>query len=138
MRKINEDIKSNTYERVYLLYGTEEYLKKQYKNKLKSAICGDDTMNYSYFEGKDCVAKEIIGIAETMPFFADRRLVIMEHTGFFKSANDEINEYIGNISESTCMVFVENEVDKRSKLFKKVKEVGYVCEMAEQLSLIHI
>lgn len=132
MRKINEDIKSNTYERVYLLYGTEEYLKKQYKNKLKSAICGDDTMNYSYFEGKDCVAKEIIGIAETMPFFADRRLVIMEHTGFFKSANDEINEYIGNISESTCMVFVENEVDKRSKLFKKVKEVGYVCEMAEQ------
>ncbi len=132
MRKITDDIKNQSYERIYLLYGTEEYLKKQYKNKLKTAICGDDTMNYTYFEGKDCDAKEIIGIAETLPFFADRRLVIMEHTGFFKSANDAINEYIGNVPESTCMVFVENEVDKRGKLYKKIKDVGYVCEMAEQ------
>lgn len=132
MRKINEDIKSGNYEKVYLLYGTEEYLKKQYKNKIKSAICGDDTMNYTYFEGKDCNAKEIIGISETLPFFAEKRLVIMEHSGFFKSANDIINEYIENIPESTCMVFVENEVDKRGRLFKKVKDSGYVCEMAEQ------
>ena len=62
MQRINEDIKNNTYEKIYLLYGTEEYLKKQYKDKLKNAICGDDTMNFSYFEGKDCNAKEIIGI----------------------------------------------------------------------------
>lgn len=132
MRKISEDIKNSTYEKVYLIYGTEEYLKKQYKNKIKTAICGDDTMNYSYFEGKDCDAKEIIGIAETLPFFADRRLVIMEHTGFFKSANEAINEYIENVPETTCMVFVENDIDKRGKLFKKIKELGYVCEMSEQ------
>ena len=132
MRKINEDIKNEKYEKIYLLYGTEEYLKKQYKNKIKTAICGDDTMNYSYFEGKDCDVKEIIGIAETLPFFADRRLVIMEHTGFFKSANDNINDYIENVPDTTCLVFIENEVDKRSKLFKKIKELGYVSEMAEQ------
>lgn len=132
MRKISEDIKNNTYEKIYLLYGTEEYLKKQYKDKLKNAICGDDTMNFSYFEGKDCNAKEIIGIAETLPFFADRRLVIMEHSGFFKSANEDINEYIENVPESTCLVFIESEIDKRSKLFKKVKDIGYVSEMSEQ------
>lgn len=132
MRKISEDIKTNTYEKVYLLYGTEEYLKKQYKNKLRAAICGDDTMNYSYFEGKDCDAKEIIGIAETLPFFADRRLVIMEHSGFFKSANDAMNEYMDNIPDTTCLVFVENEIDKRGKLYKKIKDKGYVCEMSEQ------
>lgn len=132
MRKINDDIKNGSYEKIYLLYGTEEYLKKQYKKKIKDAICGEDTMNYSYFEGKDCDAKEIVGIAETLPFFADRRLVIMEHTGFFKSANDDINEYIEKVPETTCLVFVENEIDKRGKLFKKIKDLGYVCEMAEQ------
>ena len=132
MRNINEDIKKAEYKKIYLLYGEEDYLKKQYKNKLKNAICGDDTMNYSYFEGKDCDASEIKGICETLPFFADRRLVMIENSGFFKSANETINEYIENAPDSTCIVFVENEVDKRSKLFKKVKDIGYVCEMAEQ------
>lgn len=132
MRKINEDIKSGSFEKIYLIYGTEEYLKKQYKNKIKTAICGDDTMNYSYFEGKDCDTKEIIGISETLPFFADKRLVMMEHSGFFKSSNDVINEYIDSIPETTCLVFVESEVDKRNKLYKKVKEAGYICEMTEQ------
>ena len=132
MRKINDDIKNGNFEKIYLLYGTEEYLKKQYKNKIRTAICGNDTMNYSYFEGKDCDAKEIVGISETLPFFADRRLVIMEHTGFFKSANDMINEYVENVPDTTCLVFVESEVDKRGKLFKKIKDLGYVCEMAEQ------
>lgn len=132
MRKISEDIKNGTYEKAYLICGTEEYLKKQYKNKIMEAICGDDTMNYSYFEGKDCDVKEIIGIAETLPFFADKRLVIMEHSGFFKSASDAINEYMDNVPETTCMVFVENEIDKRSKLYKKIKDMGYICEMGEQ------
>jgi len=51
MKIINEHIKSNEYKNVYLLYGDEPYLKKQYRDKLKQAIAGDDTMNYSYYEG---------------------------------------------------------------------------------------
>ncbi len=132
MRKINEDIKTGEYKKVYLLYGSEDYLKKQYKQKLRAAICGDDTMNYSYFEGKECDATEIKGISETLPFFADRRLVLIENSGFFKSANETINEYISSVPDTTCIVFVESEVDKRSKLFKTIKDMGYVCEMAEQ------
>ncbi len=33
MQTINEDIKNGTFRRVYLLYGDEDYLKLQYKNK---------------------------------------------------------------------------------------------------------
>lgn len=132
MRKINEDIKTGEYKKLYLLYGDEDYLKKQYKNRLREAICGEDTMNYSYFEGKECDASEIKGICETLPFFADKRLVIVENSGFFKSANDVINEYIENVPDTTCLVFVESEIDKRSRLFKKVRDIGYICEMTEQ------
>ena len=31
MKKLNEDFKSGKFEQVYLLYGEEGYLKKQYK-----------------------------------------------------------------------------------------------------------
>jgi len=59
MKIINEHIKSNEYKNVYLLYGDEPYLKKQYRDKLKQAIAGDDTMNYSYYEGDKISVKEI-------------------------------------------------------------------------------
>lgn len=132
MKKINEDIKNNTYKTVYLLYGEEEFLKKQYKNKFKIAICGDDTMNYSYYEGKGIDVKELMSTADTLPFFAERRLIIIENSGFFKSSNEELVKYFENENESLCVVFIENEVDKRNKLFKTISKTGYVCEMGVQ------
>lgn len=132
MKNILNDINNNTYKRVYLLYGEEGYLKKQYKDKLTKAICSDDTMNYSYFEGKGIDVKELIGISETLPFFADYRLIVVENSSFFKSANEELANYISTVPESTVIVFVEEEVDKRNKIFKYVKENGYALEMAKQ------
>lgn len=49
-------------------------------------------MNYSYFEGKSAKAEEIMAMLDTMPFFADRRLVVIENSGFFKSANEKLLE----------------------------------------------
>lgn len=132
MRVINEDIKSGQYKRVYLIYGEENYLKKQYRDKLKEAITSGDTMNYGYFEGKGTDVNSIIEMSETLPFFADYRLIVVENSGFFKSANEKMTEYIEKIPDSTIIVFVESEVDKRGKLYKRVKEKGHDCEMAVQ------
>ena len=59
MKTLNDNIKKGEYQKVYLIYGEEEYLKKQYKDRMKQAIIGDDTINYSYFEG-DNTAKEAV------------------------------------------------------------------------------
>ena len=42
------------------------------------------------YEGKGIHVKEIIDVAETVPFFSDYRLILMENTGFFKSANEDM------------------------------------------------
>lgn len=132
MRNINQDIKNQTYKRIYLLYGDEAYLRRQYKDRLEQGICGDDTMNYSYFEGKSAKAEDIMAMLDTMPFFADRRLVVIENSGFFKSANEKLLEYLSQIPDTSVAVFVEEEIDKRSKMFKKVKDLGYICELSQQ------
>lgn len=134
MQILNQDIKDGTYKPVYLLYGEEAFLKKSYKNRLKEAITGGDTMNYNYFEGKGINVNEVTGLADTMPFFADRRLVLMEDTGWFKggAGAEEMSAYIERIPESTCLIFVESEVDKRSRLYKAVKKYGYCAELARQ------
>lgn len=129
MKNIKEHIKLNQFKSVYLLYGTETYLKKLYKDKLKSAILGDsDGMNYSSFEGKGVDVSKIISVADTMPFFSDRRLILIENSGLFKAQSD-LADYIKTIPETTHIIFLENEVDKRNRLFKAVKSEGTVSEM---------
>ena len=133
MKSLNEDLKTGQLKQIYLLYGEEAYLKKQYKDKLHYAIVPpDDTMNYAYYEGKGINAKEVIDLAETLPFFAERRLIILENSGFFKNASPELSDYIKELPETTSMIFVESEIDKRGKLYKAVKDKGRVVELGRQ------
>ena len=100
MKTIDEDIRSGNLKQIYLLYGTEDYLKRQYRDKLKNALTaagedsgmggmlsgGDGDMNFNRFEGKDINPKQVIDLAETLPFFAERRVILIENSGFFKKA----------------------------------------------------
>ena len=133
MKSLNEDIKSGQFKKVYLLYGDEAYLKRQYKERLTKAMVQEgDTMNYSYYEGKNIPVPEVIDLAETMPFFADRRLIVIEDSGFFKSASAEMAAYIKTMPDTVCFLFIESEIDKRGKLYKAVKEKGRIVEMGRQ------
>lgn len=133
MKSLNEDLKSGQLNNVYLLYGEEAYLKKQYRDKLRNAmISPDDNMNYAYYEGKGINVKEVIDLAETLPFFADKRVIVMENTGFFKTSSEELAEYIKELPESTAIIFVEAEIDKRGKLYKAVQKKGRAVELGRQ------
>lgn len=129
MKSLNEDLKTGQFSQVYLLYGTEDYLKKQYKDRLTKAMLPEgDTMNYAYYEGKGIDLKEVIDLSETMPFFAERRLIVFENTNLFKTASD-LGDYIKDLPETTYFLFIENEVDKRGKLYKAVKAKGRIVEL---------
>ena len=132
MQRLTQDIKSGQFNQIYLLYGAEAYLRKQYRDRLKNAIIGDDNMNYHYYEGKDISIGEVIDQAETLPFFAERRLIILENSGFFKSGGEQLAEYLSAPSDTTFFLFVETEVDKRSRLYKAVSSKGCAVEFAIQ------
>lgn len=133
MKSLNEDIKTGQFKNIYLLYGEEAYLRKQYKNRLTKAMLPEgDTMNYAYYEGKGIPVPEVIELAETMPFFSERRLIVIEDSGLFKAAAPELADYLGSMSASTCFLFVEQEVDKRGKLYKTVKSKGRAVELSRQ------
>ncbi|MCI8484266.1 MAG: DNA polymerase III subunit delta [Lachnospiraceae bacterium] len=133
MKHIEEDIKENRFRSVYLLYGEENYLKRQYKEKLKHALIKEeDTMNLAYYEGKNIDQEEIVNLADTVPFFADHRLILIENSGAFKHSAETLAAYLDHIPEFTCLVFVENEIDKRSKMYNKVKKNGRIVEFTRQ------
>ncbi|MCD8300388.1 MAG: DNA polymerase III subunit delta, partial [Clostridiales bacterium] len=160
MKTIADDIRTGQLKHVYLLYGEESYLIRQYLGNLKSALAGDDTVNTAVFEGKDVNVGEIIDLAETMPFFSDHRTIIVKNSELFKigkkkktvdssgaddaGSADEANgadssgnaallaDYMKDIPETTYLVFTENDVDKRSRFFKQINKYGHAAEFRRQ------
>lgn len=133
MQRINDDIKSGNFKQVYLLYGEERYLRRQYRDRLKAALCQDgDTMNTHFYEGKDINVGRIIDLAETLPFFADRRVIFIENSGLFKAGGEKMAEYLASPNAAVCFVFTESDVDKRSRLYKTVQSKGCAVEFSVQ------
>ncbi len=149
MENIRADIKNQTFKKVYLLYGEENYLKNDFKEKIRAAALAEpeDTMNCTIFSGDSIDIKDVFEMAGTMPFFAERRVVIVDRSGWLKGkkkkddgSEDGAEEAAGgdqalltteiqNLPDSTVLIMVEDEADKRSKAFKTIKSVGYECEM---------
>lgn len=133
MQQINNDIKQGNFKQAYLLYGEERYLRRQYTERLKKALCQpDDNMNNHFFEGKGVPVGEIIDLADTLPFLAEHRVIFIENSGLFKSGGEQLAEYLNKPNESAIFIFTESEVDKRSRLYKAVSTIGHVAEFAVQ------
>ena len=133
MKMLAEDIKNANFKTSYLLCGEELYLRDQYKNRLLGALIEpDDTMNLARFEGKGADPIQIKDTADTLPFLSAHRVVLIEDSGFFKKGGDALADYIPKIPETTCLIFVENEVDKRSRLYKAVNKYGRAVDFQTQ------
>ncbi len=129
MKIIRDHIKSGEYKPFYLLYGRENYLKKLYKDKLKDAILDDDDeMNYSYYTGKSIDEHEVHDAAVTLPFFSEKRLIVIENSGLFKKKS-QLADSLQSVPDTTIIVFVEEEIDRRNRLYKIVRDKGTVSEM---------
>lgn len=131
MKSIDEDIKNGQFKKIYLLYGDEDYLKKQYRDKLLHALVAEgDTMNFAKYDGQNVSVGELIDLAETLPFFAERRVILVTDSGFFKSSEEQLALYFAEIQDTTCMIFVESEVDKRSKTYKAAAKAGSAVDFS--------
>ncbi|SFB24553.1 DNA polymerase III, delta subunit [Acetitomaculum ruminis DSM 5522] len=132
--EINDDIANNKLKTLYLLHGEEEYLKILYKNRIKNLLSAtDNSMNYQSFYGGETEEEKIIEACETLPFLSDKRLVLVEDSGFFKKGGvTKLEEYFKDIPETTCLLFIEKETDGRGKLYKSLKKYGLVLDCSRQ------
>jgi len=133
MKELNNHIKTRNFARAYLFYGAEAFLLTHWRYALVSAILPPDArdMNMEVFEGK-VPAPDIIAAAETLPFLAGHRLVVVKDSGLFAAgrADDsaEMADYVKNIPDTSILVFIEAEIDKRGRLYKRLNETGLVLE----------
>jgi len=132
-KKLLSDLKNGNFAQAYLLYGSERYLVQHYAKEIEKAVLKDSESDFckDVFDGA-IPTHEIIMAAETLPFFAGRRLIIVKDSRLFatgrKDDSEKMAEYLPKVPESTVVVFVETDIDKRSKLFKQMAKVGAVLD----------
>lgn len=143
---LKEDLKNNRIRNVYLFYGPEEYLKKYYLDAIEKRLLNDDlkTLNRVILEGKTDVVK-IIDNCETLPVFSEKRVVIAKSSGLLKpkksageergkakAGNEDLVSFIQNVPGHVCLIFYEEEIDKRVKAVDAIKKNGLVVEFSFQ------
>ena len=108
MKSIDADIKNGKFNNIYLLMGVEPYLMRQYRDKLVRALVpGDDQINYRCYSNEVPDIGEVIEYADTVPFFAPAKVIVLENTGLFKAADKGLADYLPDMPDTTYMIFVE-------------------------------
>lgn len=132
MRGLKEQIQKGQIGKLYLFYGEERYLIQLYEQRIKKALLlpEDEMMNLDVLQSpQDPLAVQTS--IETLPFMAERRLVIIKESGAFEAKAGklgELAELMPDLPETTTVVWIESKVDKRSKLYKAVQKNGYIVE----------
>lgn len=132
MLQLDKELKTNEISKYHLIYGEERYMVRYYKNKLINKLSQPgDEMNCIIFQNKTVSTSDVAEAGQILPFFAERRLLVVEDSFFFNNSCDML-DYLKEFPETTYVVFVERKVDKRNRLFKWMNQHGCITECAYQ------
>lgn len=78
-------------------------------------------------------AGEVVSVADTLPFLADRRVVVVRNAEHYDSekAAGPLLRYFANPCETTVLILVAGRIDRRLKLFKACSKAGLVIGCAQ-------
>jgi DNA polymerase-3 subunit delta len=126
---------------LYVLHGEDDFSLHQALDEIKKVI-GDQTAlttNTTILDGKQVTVDQLSAVCETMPFLAEKRLVIVhgllerfeprvksgrqkKNTGATKRPDNakSLGEYLGKIPDSTVLVLIDGKVKGQNPLFREL------------------
>ena len=118
--------------------GQFEWMKEQL---LKKVGYDSSDLNYSYFDMKETAYSEVELDLVSLPFFADEKIVILDHFVDVTTAkkryltDDELQSFEGYLSaplETTrLIVFAEGKLDSKRRIVKLLKRDAQLLEATE-------
>ena len=142
--QLAERLKKDEIRRFYVLWGEETYLIEKAVAAVKRAsiVSGCEELDFS--EGVwDCSKMTPEMLHEhisTPPFLSRRRVVVLHNSGILngKIAESELDSFfavLGKIPDSTCLILLEDKVDKRKKkILDQLGRIGLTVQIDKQKS----
>ncbi|MFF2481610.1 DNA polymerase III subunit delta [Paenibacillus sp. NPDC058071] len=135
-REALKEIKSGKFRPAYVVYGKDRYRIGQFTDALANAMFKPDERELGIvkFDTAETPLEEATLEAETLPFFVERKLVIVRDSVVFAAGGkeggklehktDRLQQYLDIPSETTVLLFIVDaeKLDERRKLVKLLKE----------------
>lgn len=112
-----QDVKNKTFKRVYLITGDDPWLRHAFLKRLLDAAAGEDTLNRMDVNGSDFSLPELRTFTDTMPFFADRRVLLITDSGLFRASKkkDEDERDAKNTDDENASDTIEVSMPEESR-----------------------
>lgn len=106
------DIRRGNILPLYLFYGEEDFLIREAVDLIVQKVVDPGTrdFNFNTLYCREASVSDIIGIAQTLPFMAEKRLIIARDIDAFKAGDLEaLIPYLMDPSPSTCLIMLSNQ-----------------------------
>jgi DNA polymerase III subunit delta len=133
-QELHRSLKAGEIRPLYLLFGQESYLRDLAARAIGDAALKDAPLrdfNEASFNLTNTDVQQAIASAEQLPMMAARRVVQVRDFGKLREADeDALARYLARPVESSVVIFVADELDKRRKLSKTLLDVCAAVEFA--------
>ncbi|MFD2618249.1 DNA polymerase III subunit delta [Terrilactibacillus laevilacticus] len=129
---------------IYLLFGSQEYLIQHMKKTIVKEALSEEEMevNLSSYDMLETSVEVGIEDAETLPFFGEKRVVILENAYFLTGSKPKVKvehdlkrfeTYLEHPSTDTVMIIplFHEKLDKRKKIVKMIEKKGQIVELSQ-------
>ncbi|MBN2899079.1 MAG: DNA polymerase III subunit delta [Clostridia bacterium] len=134
-----KDIKDDHIASLYVFWGRENYLVEHALKLLKDTVVGEayEAFNYIVLDGMEATVDHVLESAETLPLFAERKVVVVKSAPYFQKTKTGLNDkeeekflhYLSSPSASTVVVFISaGDLDKRRKVYKAAQKSGKIVD----------
>lgn len=135
MQGLLKDLKENRIKQTYVFYGAEKYLARYYKKLLiKTVIPSGLEMNLHLCNDKDDILAAVHEL-ESYPFLHDKRMLVFDDINVSRYFSPELRDSLENLPDYAYVLFLENDLDKRTKAYKYFLKTGALVEFKHQSSL---
>ncbi len=129
--EILKDLKNKIYYPVYLFSGVESFFIDELTNFIDENIltASEKEFNQTVVYGLDTNVYDLISMAKRFPMMSNYQVIIVREAQHLKES-EKLVEYISNPLNSTILViaYKHKSMDKRTKLYKSIKEKGIVFD----------
>ena len=132
------ELKTGGPQRLYLLWGPEDYLREQYLQQLKK-IClpeGEDSFSFKRIDGPELDLLELERAIDAMPFLTERSFVELQNVDLNKlSDGEKYLNLLSDIPDYCTVAFVQSaqfEPDGRLKFMKGLRAIAQELKFTQQ------
>lgn len=118
--ELKRQIKEKNMTSCYLFYGSEDYLKQFYTNKICSKFVtpGSETFSLRRYDGKDNTLDEVLEGAQSMPFMSEYSVTVARDfalDSLSAGEKEQLSEFLKNLPDASITIFWMDSIEVQPK-----------------------